>query len=624
MTPTQYGRYQVHSRLGRGGMATVYLAYDPRMDRQVALKILPPGFLLDPTFQARFDREVKIIARLEHPAIIPVYDYGQDHGCPYLVMRLMKGGSLRDRLQRGTLTLSETRSITGRICDALATAHAQHIIHRDLKPANILFDEHNNPYLADFGIARLVEKTQTMTIAGTPQYMAPEQALGHGLDGRTDVYQMGVVLYEMLTGRAPFDAATLPALLYQHANAPVPRPSDSNPKVPPLADAIVMRALAKEPHQRYQTISELGDAVTRLAPVRRDGDATRVAPAAVRTALPPSGTATVPRPAAEAGHDRTSRKRWPLWARALAGGGALALLAAGAVFGLGAMGALPGRDGTPTVDAAQTAAYEATRVALAAPAETPTPTQTPTLTPSPVPTEPPAPTAPATPSKTPVPTATPMPTRTQAPTPTPITSPTPAPTETSTRAPSPTATLTPSGAVVPTPTWTSSPVPQATETPSGSGAIRSGAYYLFYQDVEWNRDIGLYESGWRVLDLVGLNGVEFIKTDAPDLLWAFDYDPNFRGATQCYSPGREYELVVHQAREHYKSLIHYQIDALGQQLFIYEWDPNVNYMQLWCLGGYFVVMFPDGGLYRGMYGEPVFPWPIGKPQRTPWWIGRAW
>jgi hypothetical protein len=291
---------------------------------------------------------------------------------------------------------------------------------------------------------------------------------------------------------------------------------------------------------------------------------------------------------------------------------------------LDAVGLLPGRDATPTVDAAQTAAYEATQVALAAPAESPTTTRTPTLTPSPLPTQTPVPTATLTPTQTAEPTSTPTASRTKAPTPTPIASPTLTPTETATPPPAATATLTPGGAPLPTPTGTPTPTSQGATAESAVGSIQSGVYYLFYQGSQWNRDTGLWEQGWLIFDLVGLNTVAFIKSDAPDLLWAFDYDPSFRGAAQCYSPARDYELVSHKVREHYRSLVHYRIDELGQPGFVYEWDPTVNYMQLWCLGSFFVVMFPDGSLYRGMYGEPVFPWPIGKPDRTPWWIGRAW
>lgn len=208
------GRYQIKHELRRGGMATVYRAYDPRFGRDVAIKVLPPEFLHDPDFRARFEREAHIIAALEHPGIVPVYDFGEEAGLPYLVMRYMVGGSLADRLARVPLAPLETARILAAIAPALDMAHARGVIHRDLKPGNILLDEHDNPYIADFGIAKLVEGSAAFTssgIMGTPTYMSPEQAQGNvALDGRSDVYALGAMLYELLAGQPRPTRPTLP------------------------------------------------------------------------------------------------------------------------------------------------------------------------------------------------------------------------------------------------------------------------------------------------------------------------------------------------------------------------------------------------------------------------------
>ncbi len=202
MSFDRIGRYEIKAELGRGGMATVFHAYDPRFKRDVAVKVLPREFLHDLTFRERFEREAQTIAALEHQAIVPVYDFGEEEGQPYLVMRYMPGGSLADRLAQGALSIQGVAQILTRLAPALDKAHSQGIIHRDLKPANILFDDEDNPYLSDFGIAKLVEATAALTgsaIIGTPAYMSPEMAKGEEVDGRSDVYGMAVLLFEMLT-----------------------------------------------------------------------------------------------------------------------------------------------------------------------------------------------------------------------------------------------------------------------------------------------------------------------------------------------------------------------------------------------------------------------------------------
>ena len=176
MSVTKIGRYEIERELGRGGMAVVLLARDPAMKRQVAVKVLPRQFTFDPQFRARFQREAEVIAALEHPAIVPIYDFGEYDDQPYIVMRYMPGGSLADRLKRGALPLAEAARIFTRLASALDEAHARGIIHRDLKPGNILFDQRGDPYISDFGIAKLAETSTTFTgsaIIGTPAYMSP-------------------------------------------------------------------------------------------------------------------------------------------------------------------------------------------------------------------------------------------------------------------------------------------------------------------------------------------------------------------------------------------------------------------------------------------------------------------
>ncbi len=262
MPPQQIGRYVAERELGRGGMATVYLARDPLMKRLVAVKVLPRQFTHDPQFRIRFEREAEIIAALEHPHIVPVYDfgvlqYGAEDDQPYLVMRYMTGGALADRLRSGRLSLEETARILAPLAGALDKAHARNIIHRDLKPGNILFDDDNEPYISDFGIAKIAEAGMTFTgsnLIGTPAYMSPEQARGErSIDGRSDVYAFGCLAYEVLTGQLPYEADTPMGLAFKHLTEPVPRILSARADLPPACEAVIARALAKDRNDRYAT-----------------------------------------------------------------------------------------------------------------------------------------------------------------------------------------------------------------------------------------------------------------------------------------------------------------------------------------------------------------------------------
>jgi serine/threonine protein kinase len=264
-------RYLLKEELGRGGMATVYVAYDPTFEREVAIKVLPGQFTHDPTFRARFEREARTIAALEHPAIVPVYDFGEQDGQPYLVMRLMTGGTLADRLKNNILSPAEADRVMNRIARALDSAHAQRIIHRDLKPANILFDRWNEPYLSDFGIAKLAETTQASLTPdglgiGTPAYMSPEQVMGEAdLDSRSDVYALGVVLFQMLTGDLPYQSDTPLGLAMKQVMDPLPNINERQPDLPIDFQRVIEKAMAKERENRYSSATAMALDVTKAS-----------------------------------------------------------------------------------------------------------------------------------------------------------------------------------------------------------------------------------------------------------------------------------------------------------------------------------------------------------------------
>lgn len=265
----QLGPYQVISLLGEGGMAAVYKAYQPSVDRYVALKILPQQFAKDSSFMARFEQEARIIASLEHPYILPVYDYGTSDGYTYIVMRYVEGGTLADWMDSGSIPLDQTVELFSQIASALDYAHARGVVHRDLKPNNVMLDEQKHCLLTDFGIAKLLESTVKMTTTGgflgTPAYASPEQAVGDKLDGRSDVYSLGVMLYELLTGGLPFEADMPVAILVKHVNNPLPLPSTINPAISPALEAVLLKALAKQPGDRYQSAGELAGAFAQAA-----------------------------------------------------------------------------------------------------------------------------------------------------------------------------------------------------------------------------------------------------------------------------------------------------------------------------------------------------------------------
>jgi serine/threonine protein kinase len=265
MSVEKIGRYEVRREIGRGGMATIYAAHDPLFNREVAIKMLPVELLQDPNFRARFQREAQVIAALEHPAIVPVYDFGEENGQPYFVMRLMLGNSLAERLAEGPLSLPEVAYIISRIAPALDQAHQKGIIHRDLKPANILFDQNGEPYLSDFGIAKLSEATTTLTgntIVGTPAYMSPEQGRGEtDIDGRSDLYALGAIYYEMLTGQLPYEADSPTGLVLKHITAPIPNILAANPGLPPECQEIIVRSMAKRKFARFSKATEMAAAI---------------------------------------------------------------------------------------------------------------------------------------------------------------------------------------------------------------------------------------------------------------------------------------------------------------------------------------------------------------------------
>lgn len=254
------GQYQITSQIGKGGMATVYKAYQVSMDRYVALKVVSGQVMDDPNFLKRFRQEARLIAKLEHPHILPVHDYGEEDGMPYMVMRFLEAGTLTELLETGPLPLSEIDRIFTQLTDALEYAHENGVIHRDIKPSNAMLDKRGGVFLTDFGIAKMVEGaspglTATGAITGTPSYMSPEQAQGNKVDQRSDIYSLGIVLFEMLTGRVPFEAETPMAVLFKQILDPPPPLSTVRADLPYTLEIVLLKALAKKPEDRYPSMA---------------------------------------------------------------------------------------------------------------------------------------------------------------------------------------------------------------------------------------------------------------------------------------------------------------------------------------------------------------------------------
>jgi hypothetical protein len=314
------GQYEILAEIGHGGMATVYRGYQTSLNRSVAVKVLAGELAHDSGFRERFAREAHAVAQLAHPSILPVYDFGQDPetGAVYFVTQLVEGGTLAARMNT-LMPPDEAARIVAQLARALDYAHACGIVHRDVKPSNVLMTREGHPLLSDFGIAKIMAETkltQTGTSLGTPEYMSPEQAQGLSVDHRCDIYSLGVMLYAMLAGTLPFQADTPVALLHQHAYEPPPPLRERAPGVSRSLERIVMRALAKDPGQRFATAGEFADALedevagrrpllglgrrtprTKLAPLPMPGAPTEaVGPAPV---APPRAPTRLGRPATQ-------------------------------------------------------------------------------------------------------------------------------------------------------------------------------------------------------------------------------------------------------------------------------------------------------------------------------------
>ncbi len=441
-----FGHYQIQDVLGRGGMAVVYRARQINLDRDVAIKIISPQAMGRADFIARFKREADLIAKLEHPHILPIYDYGQEDNFLYLIVRLMEGGSLDKRIMGKPLPLADIERLMGQITSALDYAHSHEIVHRDMKPNNILLDRFGNAYLMDFGIAKIMggtKMTATSTLMGTPAYMAPEQWKMEAVDHRADIYSLGVILFEMLTGQVPFDAPTPHQLMYAHLNRETPRPSQVSPGLMPAIDQVILKATAKDPAQRHYSARELAQELTTAIQSQQDDARGDLTPLTMRP-MP------IPAPPPNTQHDWQAPTHPPSVTPGAHAGGATAVssspaltpppypaqqktgrgwLTLGAIVGLLAIVAFAAiffilnRDDDTT-----------DRVAEVTQTPTPSETSTPTETSTPIPTNTPSPTI----------TATPLPTETSTP------SITASPTEAPSLTPIPSATPTSPDTLVPT------------------------------------------------------------------------------------------------------------------------------------------------------------------------------
>jgi serine/threonine protein kinase/ligand-binding sensor domain-containing protein len=384
------GPYQLVEQIGRGGMATIYKAYQASMDRYVAVKVLPSHFTEDETFVARFTQEARTLARLEHPHILPVYDYGEQEGITYLVMRFIDAGTLKDLITRqGALDLRDIARILSQVGRALDYAHSEGVVHRDIKPTNVLIDERGDAFLTDFGIAKLVAGTAQFTatgaVIGTPAYMSPEQGMAEEVDHRSDIYSLGVVLYEMATGQVPFEAETPLAVLLKHVNAPLPMPRHVRSSLPEAVERVILKAMAKSPEDRFPTARAMVNAL-QAAVAGTEQETVAAPPIETQAALPPAKIAKRPPP-------RRTKRSWLPLAGGLAAVGVVAVVALLVLFNSGGGGG----DATPvgglvagsTSQPANTTAIVSPTGAESSPTVPPAPSSTPpppTATPVPLPT----------------------------------------------------------------------------------------------------------------------------------------------------------------------------------------------------------------------------------------------
>ncbi len=448
LTGRYLGKYAIQTEIGRGGMGIVYKGFDTVLQRPVAVKVLPPALAVDQDFVRRFQREAILAARLHHPNIVIVHDVGEQEGIHYIVMDFLSGQTLDAWMQQqGPMPPVQANPVVQQIASALDYAHDQGIIHRDIKPSNIMLGANGHVTLMDFGLVRATEGTgvtRSGILIGTPEYMAPEQVMGQPADQRTDVYAFGVVVYQLLTGQVPFPRTTPPAIFHAHVYESPPLPHSLRPDLTPAIETVVLKALAKQPAQRYAQAGALAADFATALEVKTPGAALAVvtpvaaataAPATVspsplprRAGTPPpagAGRPLAPPPAAAAGR----RHSWlPLLIGLTAG--ALLMVAAALVLTLG-RGQPPPTAGstrtTPASLAVVSPTSRPTQAAVVLPTAThpatpvPKPTQTPTSKPTTAP-----PTRPPPPTATAVPTATPIPPPSPTPPPRPTTPPPPA------------------------------------------------------------------------------------------------------------------------------------------------------------------------------------------------------